>query len=632
VRRWLWRLGIVGMLLLWSATTGKADSGPVLTLDGKPVDAEVRVVVKDGAKFINLPFLNKFLHINSDWDPDNGEIFIRFGKLSILMFEDQCGYTTNKEPRKLATAPFERDNQLWLPLEFIQRLGLKIQNQTDRRLDLEWDKKYLLGMEVVKYQDRPAFVLIGTETLEPKSFLLVEPDRMVVDLPGVAVHSAFDPSVAENNTIVKQVRFNQRDEGLRLVFDLNRLCGYQIIPDPDNPRRVMIVLNYLVEEVSFFQRDSERKVHIKSNFPARYQVTTYEQPNRLVLDLEGATLAGGSEPVSGDGVWISKIRMSQFNPNTVRVVLDLAQKSPCFVTRSRTNPNWIEIRTVQNVTGLEWSDEPDGGRLIISGDGELVENVRKLKDPDRLQIDLNFARFAKELAGPAVHSEQVRGIKLSSVSPTMARLEVGLNYYIGYTTRFSEDRRRLEIRFQRSPIIGKTLVLDPGHGGVDAGACGRQGTREKDINLEVSMRLKDLLEEAGAKVVLTRTGDYFISLYERPYLANYLFADLFVSVHTNNHQNYNVQGIEVYHYQGDQESKALAKSVLDELVRSTQLSSLGVKVNDFVVIREAQMPSILAELGFLSNFQEETTIKTPEFKDKAAAGLFQGIINYYQKP
>ncbi len=632
MRRWLWRLGIVGMLLLWSATAGKADSGPALTLDGKPVDAEVRVVVKDGARFINLPFLNKFLHINSDWDPDSGEVFIRFGKLSILMFEDRSSYTTNREPRKLAVAPFERDNQLWLPLEFIQRLGLKIRNQTDQRLDLEWDNKYLLGMEVVKYQERPAFVLIGSEPLETKSFLLVEPDRMVLDLPGAAVHSAFDPSVAENNPIVKKVRFNQRDEGLRLVFDLDRLCGYKIIPDPDNPRRVMIVLNYLVEEVSFFQRDLERKVYIKSNFPARYHVTTYEQPNRLVLDLEGATLAGSSDSISGDGVWISRIRMNQFNPDTVRVVLDLIQKSPCFVIQSRANPNWIEIRTVQNVTGLEWSDEPDGGRLTISGDGELAETIRKLKNPDRLQIDLNFARFAKELAVPAVRSEQVRGIKLSTVSPTMARLEIELNYFIGYTTRFSDDRRRLEIRFQRSPIIGRTLVLDPGHGGVDAGACGRQGTREKDINLEVSMHLKDLLEEAGAAVILTRTGDYFISLYERPYLANYHFADLFVSVHTNNHQNYNVQGIEVYYYQGDQESKSLGKAVLDQLVKSTRLNSLGVKFNDFVVIREAQMPSILVELGFLSNFQEETIIKTPEFKEKAAAGIFQGIIDYYQQP
>jgi N-acetylmuramoyl-L-alanine amidase len=106
---------------------------------------------------------------------------------------------------------------------------------------------------------------------------------------------------------------------------------------------------------------------------------------------------------------------------------------------------------------------------------------------------------------------------------------------------------------------------------------------------------------------------------------------LFVSVHTNNHENYNVHGIEVYNLPGRSDSKVLAKCVLDEIIQSTQLDSLGVKVNDFIVIREAQMPSTLVELGYLSNFQEESTLKTTEFRQKAADGIFKGIIDYFQK-
>jgi N-acetylmuramoyl-L-alanine amidase len=186
----------------------------------------------------------------------------------------------------------------------------------------------------------------------------------------------------------------------------------------------------------------------------------------------------------------------------------------------------------------------------------------------------------------------------------------------------------LTLHFKRSPIAGKTIVLDAGHGGVDMGACGRQGVREKDINLEVTVRLKELLEEAGAKVVLTRIDDSFISLYERPFFANYLFCNLFISIHTNFHSNFNINGIEVYYHSGRNDAKKLAEKVLKGLVAKTKLNSRGVKANDFCVTRETQMPSILVELGYLSNFQEESLLKTADFRIKAAEGIFEGIMEF----
>jgi len=147
--------------------------------------------------------------------------------------------------------------------------------------------------------------------------------------------------------------------------------------------------------------------------------------------------------------------------------------------------------------------------------------------------------------------------------------------------------------------------------------------------LEVGLMLKDLLEEAGARVIMTRTDDSFVSLYERSYLANYLLADLFISIHANSNDDSSMQGIEVYHLDGHDEAKSLAQSVMGGLVESTGLNNGGVKQNDFVVIRETQMPSILVELGYLSNYQEESVIDTNEFRQKAAAGLLKGIVSYY---
>jgi N-acetylmuramoyl-L-alanine amidase len=119
-------------------------------------------------------------------------------------------------------------------------------------------------------------------------------------------------------------------------------------------------------------------------------------------------------------------------------------------------------------------------------------------------------------------------------------------------------------------------------------------------------------------------------------MANYLFADLFISIHTNNHPDLTVNGIEIWYRQGRNGAQGLAKNILSNICETTGFNELGVKSNrandDFIVVREPQMPSVLIELGFLSNYQEESTIMTSEFRQKAASGIFQGVMSYYQLP
>src|SRR5690606_14108532 len=94
----------------------------------------------------------------------------------------------------------------------------------------------------------------------------------------------------------------------------------------------------------------------------------------------------------------------------------------------------------------------------------------------------------------------------------------------------------------RSPLAGKVVLLDPDHGGIDAGAIGSKGVREKDVNLDVALRLQKLLEEAGARVVITRDDDFYIGLYERAAVANRVGAALAVSLHVNSHPDSRVHG------------------------------------------------------------------------------------------
>jgi len=627
--RKIW-IGFVVFLSLMVATPAWAETGANIhfTFGKSPVSPEIKVIAINGSKYINLPFIVKYLHMSTDWDPDSGRIQLKSGKTSLILKEDDTAYTIDGSPNVLKAAPFEADSQLWLPVELLLKLGLKIIKEDATTLHMNWADSYLLAIENTKYEGRPAFLLVGTEDFQVKSFLLTQPDRLVLDLPGSKAHPSFE--AVSHHPLVKQIRFFQyQPDLLRVVFDLEQLAGYRIIPNPENPNQLLLVFNYFVQEVSFFQKDNERKIYIKTSGPAKYRTTVCENPQRLVIDFEGATLGRPNDPIPGDNQWIKGIRMSQFNSQTVRIVLDLMDGMPWFIVPSRQDPTLVEIRTVQTITGLYWEETEQGGALTIEGDGELLETLLKLKNPDKLLIDLEFSRLAPGVSSPEVNSEQVKQITLIPIQELKIRIEVALGYYVGYSVRYSNDRRRITVLFRKSPLIGKTIVVDPGHGGVDMGATGRQGTREKDVNFDVAMRLKEKLEDAGCRVVMTRNDDVFISLYERSHIANSLYADLFISIHTNFHPKSEVKGMEVYYYQGRTDSALLAKSVITKAIEKTQMNSLGVKTNDFVVIREAQMPSTLVELGFLSNFEEENMIRSESFREKAAEGIFQGIIEYY---
>lgn len=607
-----------------------------LFVNGAKANPEIQALLLNQTYYVNLPFLTKYLHAVTQWDPDNGDLAIRFGVMNVAMSENKTEYAVNGAIRMLAAPPFEEDGQLWLPAEYICRLGMTLKKSASDELHFAWDANYLLGVENVMYQSRPAFLLVGTDDFQISSFILTGPDRLVVDLKGIKAHLSFDPNLPDN-PFVKQVRFHQQSEdSLRVVFDLNRLTGYQIIRQPGKEHQALIVFNYFVEDVQFSQKDQERKVFIRTGFPARYTVTRMKQPDRMVIDLDGATLAGSSLPLPGDGIWVKKVRMSQFDAKTVRVVLDLADQGLCFVKTARDNPNLIEIRAVQTVTQINLTQsDPETWELAVEADGELAEKIQKLSGgasaPDKLRIDLAFARPAPGLRGPTIRNPLLQGIALATPDESTVRLDLNLTKFVDYRVVFSPDRRRMAIRLRRSRLVDKVMVLDPGHGGVDPGGIGRQGTREKDVNLEVALRLKALLEDAGAGVVLTRRDDSYIGLYERPFDANNLFADMFISIHSNIHSNLSVRGTEVYYYAAHSADKILAQYVADRMHECTGLVKLGVKTNDFVVIRETQMPGILVELGYLSNYQEETLLNSPEFQDTAAQGIFQGVRDYYDK-
>lgn len=173
-----------------------------------------------------------------------------------------------------------------------------------------------------------------------------------------------------------------------------------------------------------------------------------------------------------------------------------------------------------------------------------------------------------------------------------------------------------------------TIVIDPGHGGVQPGAIYEE-IEEKHINLSVSRKLEALLRELGYNVVMTRYDDSHIGLYERADLANAVGADLFVSLHSNAAvKSPDYTGIYTYHYPNSQRGAALAQAIQSPVCAMTGAIDRGIQSADFVVLRETDMCAVLVEMGFMTNHGELTQLLDDMYQTQLARGIAQGIVDY----
>ena len=216
----------------------------------------------------------------------------------------------------------------------------------------------------------------------------------------------------------------------------------------------------------------------------------------------------------------------------------------------------------------------------------------------------------------------------------------------------------------------RLITVDAGHGGHDPGAKGWNGLKEKTVNLDVARRLRDLLQQDGFRVILTRSDDRFIPLYGRPAIANRAGSDLFISIHANASRSRTADGFEAYYLseatddnaraleaaenadlpqemgasvssqsqailwdllytEHRTESSELASHICRGMSASSLLSrSRGVKSARFAVLKGARMPAVLVEIGFLSHPNEDAHMRRPEYRQRIAEGIRRGILAF----
>jgi N-acetylmuramoyl-L-alanine amidase len=434
------------------------------------------------------------------------------------------------------------------------------------------------------------------------------------------------------------------------------------------------------------------RVTIDLENTVQYASGRIANPDRIFFDLHAARLtpevARGNIHV--DGTLLTAVRVAQNHEGVVRVVLDvngvkdytasLANNPPQLVIDLYANS--APVRTAKSKRGQQPAEEDasetagaaptNGGSVqnVASKSSAMIPPVstQPASSPSGTvngSIGTSGSPTVANNSGPISKNGKSKSIKAGTAS---AKPDLIQPATAPQPTRDGQSTltRALGLKIGR-------IVIDAGHGGHDTGTIGPTGLMEKDLCLDVALRLGKIIQQRlpGAEVVYTRADDTFIPLEERTNIANQAKADLFISIHANSSQDHGARGIETYYLnlkgsaeamevaarenataqegvhdlqdlvkkiartEKIDESKEFAEDVQDSLSKRADKSgksvkNRGVRKAPFVVLIGADMPSILTEISFLSNPADEQLLKKPEQRQKVAEGLYQGVASYLQ--
>jgi len=431
-------------------------------------------------------------------------------------------------------------------------------------------------------------------------------------------------AVVKDGRTMVPLRFILETLGVKVQFDSASNVVDIITKDGGNNQATLIKTAVISEDVVNVRSGPALTYSVlsKVNKGNTYQVLSQSSDwYQIALDNETAGWVAG---------WVVSVRTETSE----------ASRSPEPGERDPVIIDPVKIVYIDDVD-VDVSDEDVF--LSVSGDGDLNYTVFSLDNPKRLVVDFfNSILENKENDDGAeefeVDTELVKGVRMAQFSENQVRVVFDVSAPAGLTL-VSNESNELTFKVGKPSIVGKTIVIDPGHASIqpggwsDPGAVGPSKLYERDVVLDIGMTVSKLLKDKGANVIMTRTGNTNLTLGGRADVANNNKADIFVSIHTNANTSRAINGSSTYFYgnvNGQYQAREkLAKSIQKELVTSAQRKDLGILQSPFAVLKYTKVPSVLVETAFISNYEEEKLLADPGFRQKVAQGIAQGIENYF---
>lgn len=572
-----------------------------LRINGETVNSAVKPVVMNDRTLVPARAVFEKMGANVDWLADQQKVLVSLNSFKVELKLNDNTALVNGNPVAMDVPAKLINDSTMIPARFVaEQLNMKV-GWKEQEKTVSIDNSSLQGITVDPAVDGNTVNINLDYFQNYKIFTLKNPDRIVIDFPNVKGPASLK-KVDVYSGALNDVRYaNFQDStgysAARVVLDVASTATYKAD-----------------------KLDSKLVVSLTGN-GASVTPTPAPTPTPTPVTTPSTTPPSGTSPVTTPKPPVT--------PTPTAGALTFPQATPVTSLNGITY-NISGDRVYFKMTGdlaylpsqdvkkyYDWY-ENDGKKYVMRYKKELAnlgEGVMKINDSY-----FDTVQFIKD--DGAGYSEIIFNCKAKLTFQTFQRFDYGTNNYIDTV---------IDV-FTPAVAGQKLVVIDPGHGGFEVGAV-NGGLAEEHLNLDISLRVNDLLKAKGVKTYLVRGDDSYVDLYERAILANKMNAKLFVCIH-NNSFNGSAYGTETLYYTGQQTGftgKTLAQTIQNKLVNALGVYDRGiVERPNLVVLNRTLMPASLVEVGFIDNAAEKANLQNADYRQKAAQAICDGIIESLQ--
>lgn len=657
-------------------------------LDGQVFKSDVPSFIYIDRTLVPIRFVAESFGAKVDWEQSTKTATVQHGNNEVKLTIDSNKVVVNNQVKTLDTNSIPKlvtfsnnDSRTMVPVRFISEvLGYEVGwdennevpfiNSPDEDVEVielnpiitpspkdeeEVDVATISNIRVVKGSTSKHRVVVDSDrAIKFDAIFLPDSNKLIVDIENSKLKTIKGDTpgdISVNDEYIKRVTYSQYDTNpyiTRIVVQLDDECDYDFYTSSDGKTTILTFEEYEFDGIRVKEVDGKDSLIIEGMENVQYNVLKLKSPERIVIDLLDTNLKEKIYEYDVQAGFIKKVRVSQFagdsnyspNDRIVRIVLDMVDgvnepnisierdKDMLVITPEKSIWEFISYETYNNER-----------YITIKNDEKTKYDVEYDATLKKMDIKIPSESISIAEGITAIKDNFIEYIEVTQKADNKI-ISITFKRGIVYDLFSSRKDEKIVVSVKRDPSIpytDKTIVIDAGHGGKDPGAISPNGTKEKDVNLQIALKTQSLLESLGYNVIMTRTDDTFVDLYERANIANRNNADIFVSIHHNSTINKDINGLEILYCPREkgtaktEDQYPLADAVRKGIIASTKGVDRGIiQRPGLVVIRETNMPAVLVEVGYLSNAQEELRIIDQNHQNLVVQGLVNGIQNYFE--
>lgn len=590
----------------------------IALVNGEQKEMEVAAKLVNGKVMIPLEFVSEVAGFKVDWNNESREI-------NITKIIDEFP--------NLLLPPNLSLPEIQLPKSGLAKDVSIRQIETQNHVETN-----IIGVLTPDNSQNGNFTIKASSAISRVEKTLLEDNRLIIDIynsemkieKGTIIPTS--PTVSEVRTSQFQTSPNKVS---RIVFDLADSLEYSVEISQDRKEIYLIFEKNVITSVTFNTDGTSDYINItfKNEPLVKQHMTT--NPIKIVIDAPISVLQSQfNQDVKGE--LVTGVHAVQTDSNNSSIVIDVS-KLPLFSVT--TNGNIVSVKVSENtLKNLEYDAVSKIIKLKKSNKEIIANDIVHNDKYSELKYSLTFRGNYEKDFGYGEYPVNDKNInKFTVTTDANGNTVLDILEKDIFATMISEDDEYVNIRLvSPKEKYNKIVIIDAGHGAHDPGTGAPDGTKEKDIVLDISRRAVELIERDGIiKVYATRLTDIYVVREDRANMGN-KYADLFVSVHINASDNNPVpNGIESWFYPHDNDDvigisgEKVASIMLKNLISDLQLTDRKVKSTNFEVLRKTNIPSTLLEIGFLSNPEDKSKLVTEEFRQQVAVAIVKGIYEVF---